>query len=166
MSGGSYSVHSSIYLDTPIMIPTPEPLEYVPLSCQAALGSLEGVPRLVQELTSVIPEGVLLTHPHCTTHTQRMHPPIGPAQPRRVMQPATGQEKRLEIRPQGGNPWKKFSRRVWRGLTPHTRPRAGGGGREATGVLAETAMGPERFFNSTNRGGTPGKKLAAGIGKA
>ena len=53
---------TTFYLDTPIVVPTPDPLEYVP--------SLKRLPPPPPPLH--------------ITHT-RMHPPTGQAQPRRVM---------------------------------------------------------------------------------
>ena len=76
---------TTVYLDTPIVGPTPEPLEYVP--------SLKRLPPPPP--------------PPNITHT-RMYPPTGQAQPRRVMQPATGHEKTFEALTTRGEPMAKF----------------------------------------------------------
>ena len=60
---------TNVYLDTPLVGQTPEPLEYV--SLPGRLGQPNGYPQLVQEvaLPPVVPKGVPLPHPHCTALT-------------------------------------------------------------------------------------------------
>ena len=81
---------TTVYLDTPLVGPTPEPLEYVP--SPVCLRKLVGIPLLVQEVahTPVVPKGVPLPHLHRTVLAHGCIPPTGQAQLRRVVQPATG----------------------------------------------------------------------------
>ena len=65
---------TTIYLDTPLMGLTPKLIEYVPLPVR--LGKPSRYPQLVQEITLVVPEGVLLPHPHHTTLTHGCIPPL------------------------------------------------------------------------------------------
>ena len=135
---------TTIYLDNPIVVPTPEPLEYFP--SPGRHGQPRGYPLIITgggpstsgfKISPPTPNPLHSTHPW-------MHPSTSRAQPRRVIQPTTGHDKNWEIRPQGGNPWQNFGRRVWRGLTPPRTPTGTVGGvREATGLPAETSTGPE-----------------------
>ena len=78
---------------------------------------------------------------------------------------ATGPEI-FFIRHIGGNPWRNFSRRDWKRLTPPRTPTGtGGGGREEIGVPAETATGPDKFQNLENRGELLEKIWSTGTGK-
>ena len=96
-----------------------------------------------------------------------MNPPTGRAQPRRVMQLTTRHEKKLEIWPQGRNPWYFFGRRVRRGLTPPRMPTGtwGGGGQGSDWVPGGDSNRPIFYF-IWKIGGKSWRILAAGLGKA
>ena len=112
LSGGKYSVHSSIklgayagrlanlnlarmnnpspnlttvYLDTPQVVPAPDPLEYTP--SPGRLGHPSGyTPTSTGAYIGGSRRRPPPSPPPYHTHPQ-MHPPTGRAQPRRVMQP-------------------------------------------------------------------------------
>ena len=93
---------TNVYLDTPLVAPTPDPLEYVPLP-----GRLEQPRGYTLTSTGAYIGGYRRrpSPPSPPYHTHpRMHSPTGRAQPRKVMQTATGHAKTLKIWPQGGNP--------------------------------------------------------------
>ena len=80
---------TTVYLDTPLVGPTPEPVKYVP--SPGRLGQPSGYPPTstgpsIGGFRSPPPPPLPPYH----THPQ-MNPPTGPSQPRRVLQPATGQ---------------------------------------------------------------------------
>ena len=99
---------TTVYLDTPLVGPTPEPLEYDPLP--GHLGQPSGYPPTsTQEKRHrrrpPPPPSPYHTHP-------RIHSPTGKAQPHRVLHPATGPIKNLKLQPQEENPWEMLCRRV------------------------------------------------------
>ena len=111
---------TNVYLDTPPVGLTPDPLEYAPPPPLGRLGKTYSYPQ-----TSIV--GVLHTSaskislspppPPSRTHP-RMHPPTGQAQLRRVGQ------KIVQV-VNGGDSCQFFCRRDWKGLTPpHAHIRA------------------------------------------
>ena len=88
---------TTVYLDTPIVGTTSEPLEYAPLP--GRLGQPSGYPlisRVGGPSTSGSNRRPPSSPPPYSTHPQ-MNPPTGWAQPLRVMQPATGPNKNFKI---------------------------------------------------------------------
>ena len=80
-----------VCLDTPLVGPTPDPLEYFHLPCY--LGQSRGYP-LISTGGGPSTGGFKRRPPPPSYSTPpRMHLPTGQAQPRRVMQPATGHDK-------------------------------------------------------------------------
>ena len=153
---------TTVYLNTPLVGPTPEPLEYV-LS-PGRLGQPSGYPP---SSTGTYISGArrrLPTPPLPYNMHPRMHPPTCQAQPCRVLQ-ATGQEKISKILAPRGNPWQIF----WSEERPNPSTNAykhkgrGEGKRLGSKQSEQQAKKNSRFGN---QGGTPGKILVAGVGKA
>ena len=85
---------TTVYVDTPLVGPTPEPLEYTPSS--GHLGQPSGYPPTITgAYIGASRRSLPPPTPPYSTHP-RMHPPTGRAQPRRVMKPATGHAKTFE----------------------------------------------------------------------
>ena len=111
---------TAVYLYTPLLGPTPEPLEYVSLP-----GRIEQPSRYPLISTGGGPyTGGSKRHPPpppppYSTHPQMNHP-TGWAQPRRVVQPATSPDKKSKFGNKRGTPVKNIDRRGQRGLTPPT----------------------------------------------
>ena len=115
---------TTVYLDTPLVGPTPDPLEYVP--SPGRLGQPRGCPP---SSTRPYSRGARRRHPPPPPPYNTdppMRPSIGRAQPRRGIH-ATGLRKVSNISAPRGNPLQSFVPRVWRGLTPpHTFTSTGG----------------------------------------
>ena len=100
---------TTIYLDTPLVGPTPEPLEYVP-----SPGRLVQPRRYPPISTGGGPStsGFKRRPPPLPTpysiHPQ-IHPPTGQVQPRRDMQLATGHDFFLKFVHKGGTPGKSLA---------------------------------------------------------
>ena len=106
---------TTVYLDNPLVGPTPEPLYYVP-----SPGRLRQPSRYPSSSTRTYIGGARIfpppPPPSYSTHP-RMLPSNGWVQPRRGMQ-ATDQEKNSNISVPRGEPLANFDPRVWRGITP------------------------------------------------
>ena len=176
LSGGHYSVNSSIklgtyarrlanlnlagkinpipnlttvYLDTPLVFPTPEPLEYV-----SSLGR-RGQPIRYPPPSTVTSIGV-----------SRSRPPPPPPPiirtyrciPQLVRRNRAGCcRQRAQVKMQnfwlhGANPWRFFGPSVWRGLSsPRTRTRTGEG-QGSDWCYEPTCNGPRKIHNLETRG--------------
>ena len=112
---------TTVYLDTPLVGPTPKPLKYVPLL--GRIGQPSGYPPSITR-TSV---GGAHRRPHPPppphNHHPRMLPSTGRVQPRRLLQ-ATGPGKMRKFWPRGRNPSRNFGPKGWRVLPPQERQRA------------------------------------------
>ena len=145
---------TTAYLDTPLVGPTPEPLEYVP--SPGCLGQPSGYPpTILQEKSSrrrtPTPPPPYNTHP-------RMHPPTGRAQPRRVLH-ATGPYQNLKTLATREETLVKFWPQGLERPNPPTHTYGHRGeGREATGVQGLTATGPY-FFTIQQLRGNPWRKF-------
>ena len=134
---------TTVYLDTPLVGPTPEPLEYVP--SPGRLGQPSGYPP---SRTGTYIGGARRRPPPppppYNTHL-RMHPPTGRAQPCRVLH-ATGHDKKNQNSAPRGEPLAKICPQGLERPNPHTHAyRHRGGGGEATGAPEGTAIGPEKI---------------------
>ena len=140
---------TTVYLDTPLVGPTLEPLEYVPSSGRLGqpsrypLISTGGGPCTDSSIRRPPP-----SPPPYSTHPW-MNPPTAWAQPCRVVQLETGRRifQNLATR---GEPLAKIWPRGSERPNPPTHAYWHRGG--ATGVPAEAATSQENFDNSENRG--------------
>ena len=140
---------TTMYLDTPLVGPTPEPLEYVPLP--GRLGRPHGYPPSSTGPWSDSarrrpppPPPSYNTHP-C------MRSSIGWAQPRRVVE-ASGLVGNLQILAPQGEPLAKFwSAALLKPNPPYTRSGAQGGGREIARGVHRLATAPEKNRVLENR---------------
>ena len=115
---------TTMYLDTPLVGPTPEPLEYVP--SPGRLGRPRGYPPSSTGPQSDIARRRPLPPPPPYNTHPRMRSSIGRMQLRRVVH-ATGLGENSKMLAPRGNPWKNFGRQLWRGLTsPSTLTSTGG----------------------------------------
>ena len=131
---------TTVYLDTPLVNLAPEPLEYVP--SQVRLGQRNRYPQTSTEVglyTGGSRRNPPPSPPPYITHP-RIHPPTSRAQPRRVIQPATGYDKTFGNLATRGEPLSKFWPQGSEMPNPptHTYTRIGGGS-EVTGIPAEAA---------------------------
>ena len=115
---------TTVYLDNPLVGPTLELLEYVPLT--GRLGQPRGYPPSSTgggpytggtKRIPPTPPPTYSTHP-------RMNPPTGRAQMHRVMQPATVPEEKKGNLATRGNHWNVLAAGVREAYPLHTRLRA------------------------------------------
>ena len=132
---------------------------------QAASGGLAGIPPVDQTRRVLRPaDAHSLRLPPYNTHP-RMRSSLGRAQPRRVVE-ATGPVENLEILAPRGEPLAKFrSAALERPNPPHTIRSTGGGAGTWIGAPTDS-LRAKKNSGYGSRGGTPGKILVAGVGKA
>ena len=139
---------TTVYLDTPLVGPAPEPLEYV--SSPGLLSQPSGyTPRSTRTSVGGAWQRPPPQPPPHNTHPH-MLPSTDQAQPRRRLQ-EPGPEKSQKFQPHGGNPSWNFGQRGWRGLTPPRTLTSTGGGNDMAGGATEEVTGPEKNWVLENR---------------
>ena len=144
---------TTVYLDTSILGPIPDPLDYVP--SPGCIRQPSGYP-----LNSVggrlCTGGSTRRHPPppppYSTH-QRMNLPTGRAQPRRVLQATVQVQNSKILAPRGESLAKLCPQGLERPNPPCTLTSTRGrGGREVAGILNKPTTIPEHFTNLATRG--------------
>ena len=137
-----------VYLDTPLVGPTLEPLEYVPSTGRPGKPSRYHPTSLQSKYSRRCPPP---QPPPYHTHPQ-MHPPTGRAQSRRVLK-ATGPEQNSKIAAPRGEPLVKFWPQGLERPNPFTHAYEHRGGELGSDWVPEThSKGPRNFHDFANRG--------------
>ena len=140
----------TVYLDTPLVGPTPEPLEHVP--SPGRLGKPSGYsPTSTGSYISGFrrrPTPPPPTLPHSPTDAS----PHRPGATDKGDATGNRPRKTFEIRPQGENPWQNFGHRVQRGLTPPRMSTCTGGGKGSNWGTGGDSTGPRTFFQFGKKG--------------
>ena len=151
-----------MYLDTPLVGPTQEPLEYVPLPGRLGRPS-RYPPSSTGPQSGSARRRPALPPPPYNTHP-RMHATIGWAQPRRVVH-GTGLGEKLEILAPRGEPLAKFRSAALERPNPPTHTyEYRGEGREVARGPERPATGPEKKRVLENRGEPLAKFWSQGSG--